>query len=343
MPRSAGVTVSAVVVFIGSALTLLFGAFAVLGLTLVSRRPLPNMPLHAGYLASIYAIFVLGFAGWGIASGIGLLNTREWARISTVVFAAILALLTIPTALFIAFIPLPFPRDPSLPSNFAVTMRVSIALFYGLLGALAVFWIFFFNRASVKDQFQTKPRHFAEPALQLGPATAFAAPDRSATSRPLSITIISWLLIIGSAFAPLSMLYSRTAFHGIEIPLCFLGFFLFGRTAALIMVVWMAAQVIAAVGLLKLQNWARLTTIGLQLLGIINAVLMVGIPANRLRFQHIMDAATAFMNQPMAQPMSSSFPVWIGMLASLPLFVVVLWFLITRKHAFTKQAFVEST
>lgn len=334
MARSVGVTVSAIIVFIGSAITLLFGAFAVLGLALVSHLPQPNMPLHAGYLASIYAVFVLGFSAWGIASGIGLLKTREWSRISIIVFAALLALLTIPTALFIAFVPLPIPKDPNLSGSFAIGIRASIAVFYGLLGALAIFWLFFFNRTRVKEQFQIKPREFVEPALQPGPQTAFATPERTATSRPLSISIIAWFLLIGSAFGPLSMLYSRTVFHGVQIPLCFLGIFLVGWTAFLTMLVWMAAQMIAAVGLLKLKNWARLTTIGLQFLGILNVVLMVGIPANRLRFRHFMDAAMASMNQQMPQPMPFTFPVWLGIVASLPLFVVILWFLITRKQAF---------
>lgn len=58
------------------------------------------------------------------------------------------------------------------------------------------------------------------------------------------------------------------------------------------------------------------------------------IPANRLRFQHIMDVAMGSMNQQMSQPMPFVFPVWFGIVGSLPIFAVILWFLCTSKQAF---------
>ncbi len=339
MARSAGVTASAVVIFIGSALTLLFGALAVLGLALTSLHPVPTAPIHAGYIAIANAIFALGFAGWGIAAGIGLLNTKEWARVSTIVFAAMLALLAIPAALFMAFIPLPLPKDPNLPVNFALIIRLSTVLVYGLLGALAVFWLFFFNRRSVKEQFHRKRGQSEVKGLVPQPAPEIAVVGiESAATRPLSITVIAWFLLISSAFAPLSLLYSETVLRGVQIPFCFLGLFVSGWAAFLILLIWMAAQLIAAVGLLKLKNWARLAIIVLQCFGILNILLLVAVPANRIRFQHAMDAAMASMRLQMPQPVSFSFSIWIGMIASLPIFVVILWFLITRKQAFAATA-----
>jgi hypothetical protein len=339
MARSVGITISAVVVFIGSALTLLFGGFAALGSAIMSLHPAANMPPFVGYLAIVEAVFALGLSGWGIATGVGLLNAKEWARISMIVFAAILALFTVPTAFFMAFVPLPFPKDANLPANFALIMRIGISVFYGLLGALAIFWLYFFNRRSVKAQFQGKqPEASVLPLVPLAAEIASAVPQPSTRTRPLSITIIAWFLLVSAALTPLSLLYSRVVFRNVPMPFCFLGFFLFGRTATVVLLIWMAVQIAAAVGLLKLRNWALLTTIGLQLLGMVNVLLLVLVPANRARFQHTMDAAMGSMMPQMPQPISFAFPVWIGMIASLPIFLVILWFLITRRQAFASPS-----
>lgn len=338
MARSVGITISAVVVFIGCAFTLLFGGLAALGSAMMSLRPTANVPAFVGFLAIVEAVFALGFSGWGIATGVGLINTKEWARISTIVFAALLALFTLPTALFVAFVPLPIPKDPNLPSHFALTIRAGISVFYGLLGALAIFWLFFFNRRSVKEQFRRKRPVLDESTQYLPSEIPSAKPAMPSSARPLSITIIAWFLLVGSASLPFFLLYSRTMFRNVPVPFCFLGFFLFGRGAALVLLLWMVVQIGAAVGLLRLQNWARLTTIWLQLFGILNVLLVVAIPANRVRYQHIMDAAMASISSQMPQPVSFSFPAWIGMAASLPVVLVILWFLITRKEAFVSAS-----
>lgn len=340
MARSAGVTASAVAVFVGSALTILVGAVAILGMLLVNSRRTPNVPEHLASFMIIAiiaeAVFAFGFGGWGIASGVGLIQTREWARISMVVFAALLVLFTLPAALMMAFVPFPLPRDPNLPANFATMMRMSMVLFYGFFALLGGFWLYYFNTRSVKAQFQGKQAAAQASAAFLPAEMPSAGRAATAGARPLSITIIAWFLIICSAFGPLSLLYSREVFR-VPLPMCFLGFFVPGQAAAWILMVWMAVQIIAAIGLLRLNNWARLATIALQCLGILNILLLVAIPGNRLRFQQAMNAAIASMNLQTPQPISFTFPAWIGMIVSLPLFVVILWFLITQKHAFVKR------
>jgi hypothetical protein len=337
MARSVGITASAVVVLIGSALTILFGAVAVLASFALNLRPMPSGVPHLGYVMLFEAAFAFGLGGWGIATGVGVIRTKEWARISIIVFAALLTLFSLLPALIFAFIPLPIPNDPNLPSNFATFMRVGIVSFYGLLALLGGFWLYFFNIRRVRAQFQGKQATVeAAPAYLPAemPSANLGAPT---LGRPLSITIIAWFLLIGSAFAPLGLLYSHAMFPTLQLPLCFLGFFVFGRVAVLISLVWVTVQVIAAIGLLRLRNWARITTIGLQCLGFVNTVLVVGISGNRTRFQQIMDSMIASMNLRTAQPISFTFPVWLGWIVSLPIFFVILWFLITQKPAFVKR------
>lgn len=340
MPRSVGITVSAVVVFIGSASAVLLGTVMVMGSVFLSNssRAL-KLPAHFGYFAVIEAAMIFGFGGWGIASGVGLINTKEWARISMLVFTTMLAFFSILSAVVIAVIPLPNINDPNLPSNFVTFMRVGLALFYAAFGALGCFWLYFFNRQSVKAQFQSEQPVAGLTIPELSsPGTPFDIHGVGPRRRPLSIAIIGWFMLIGVAFTPLWLLFYRAFFPGVQMPLCFLGFFFFGRSAWLILFVWMAAQMVASVGLLKLKNWGRLATIGLQCLIVINSVLLMGIPANRARFQQLMETMSASMNLGMPQPVPVVFPAWIGLAASLPIVFVILWFLIARKSAFTSSA-----
>jgi len=112
MARSKGITVSAIVVIIGSAFTIFCGAMMLLAsiLALNSSRA-SDAPVNLRYILVIEAFVAIGFGGWGLASSIGLIKTKEWARISTLVYAAILVFLSLPSAVAMAIIP--FPNLPS--------------------------------------------------------------------------------------------------------------------------------------------------------------------------------------------------------------------------------------
>ncbi len=154
MPRSSGITASAVIAIIGSVFTLLGGFFVVLGSIMVPK--MEKTP--TGVMTSIFifeALIFFGFGAWGLASGIGLLKLKPWARISLLIYAAILAFISLPTALLMLFVPFPGVNDPNLPPHFMLFIRVGIALFYAMLAALAIFWLYFFNKRSVKAQFSS--------------------------------------------------------------------------------------------------------------------------------------------------------------------------------------------
>ena len=184
-----------------------------------------------------------------------------------------------------------------------------------MFAALGGFWLYFFNRRSVKEQFEGN-----RPGVEVAvPGLPIATPDAK-PARPLSITIIGWFLLVGSALAPLSLLFWHSMFRSVQMPMCFLGFFLFGWSAVLVLAIWMALQLVAAVGLLKLKNWGRLVTIGLQCLGIVNGVILVAVPANGIRFQQLIDSLTASMNAQLPQPVPFVVPVWIEITILFPFF-----------------------
>jgi hypothetical protein len=224
--------------------------------------------------------------------------------------------------------PLPVPNilppDPEASTSFMPVLRLGIGLVYGTLGALGGFWIYLFNKKIVKAQFRREL-----PFMEEGVASGMGQ-----RIRPLSITIIGWFLIVGSAITPFFLAMNRSLFPDLKFPMFFLGAFFFGRSAILIMSVWMVTQLIAGVGLLKLKKWALFLSIGLQCLGITNCLLVTIIPANRVRFQEIMEATTASMNANMPHPVPFTFPIWAGFAISLPFFFVILWFLVRERQAF---------
>lgn len=128
MQRSVGVTISAIVVLLGSLPALALNINAVLAL----MAPCPNCPINdpraSGFLISV--VYLLEGA-WGITTSIGLLRLRNWARISMIIFAALLPISGFP----ILLIPLLGP------------------LFVVVLLGIAIWWLVFFNLAHVKAQF----------------------------------------------------------------------------------------------------------------------------------------------------------------------------------------------
>jgi hypothetical protein len=341
MPRSTGITVSAVVVIIGSAFTVLCGALVLLGpVFALNSRHAADAPVNLGYVLVIEAFVAFGFGGWGLAAGIGLVKTKEWARISTLVYGAILVFISLPAAAIMAFIPLPNTtsvNDPNPPFNIMLIVRVGGTLVYAMFAALGGYWLYFFNTQKVKAQFRGQ-----QPFTEIGrsevpgllsaiPGVRFG-PDQH--TRPLSITIIGWYFIIASALGPLSIAFTGTFFPRFKLPLFFLGFFVFGPGAYLLLIVWMTVQIVAAVGLLKLKSWGLYTTTALQGLALLNMIMIVAIPANRLRFQQIMDSFrfSASIRMYHSAPM---FPMWMGILSSLPLIAVILFFLISQKNSFS--------
>jgi hypothetical protein len=335
MPRSAGVTVSAVVVIVGSAFTILSGAVMLIGALFVSKfSPTASVPANMGLIVVVEAVMFFGFGGWGLASGIGLIGLRRWARISVLVFAGLLVLCSLPAAVMMAVIPLPAINDANVPANFASIMRVGMALFYAAFAALGGLWLYFFNKERVKSQFQSRRPTTETSAAQLPWGTPLAASGARHRGRPVSVTIIGWFMIVGSVLAPLILLFDSAVFSGVQMPVYFLGLYFSGRSAYIVLAVWLAAQMAAGVGLLKLKNWALFTAIGLQCLAAVNLAMLITIPESRTRFQQIMDTMMASMNPHIPHTTPFAFPVWIGLASSIPVVFVVLWFLITRRQAF---------
>jgi hypothetical protein len=189
----------------------------------------------------------------------------------------------------------------------------------GSIAAIGGWWLYFFNQRTVSDQF----RHLSEPGMAISRVSP-AHPSR----RPLSITILGCLLLIGPVFLVPALL--------LHLPMLFLGQTLDGWRASLFMLTWCVVQGAAGVGLLKLRPWARILAIGTFLFGMLNCLSMA-LPGSMSRLQEMNTAMQARMGLPAATgpPEIMHIGMWMGVVFGMALMAVQIWFVVTRKQAFS--------
>ena len=336
MQRSTGITISAILVFVGSGFTLLpaFVAAFLAAFAHTSRAShfLPKPLLWVG------AIVYLGLATWGIATGVGLLRLREWSRVSQLIFSALLVLAVVGAMMlpFINFPVSPNDPDPEFTRRVMSSMKIGIAGFYGVLASLGAWWLYYFNKGSVRAQFRSA-QFQAAPVLGVAlpesvhptPPHSFIVPPPAATSpRPVSISVVAVLLLVGSAILPVHMI--------IGTPVLLFGFLLSGAPAVLLAVLTCAANAAAGIGLFKLKLWARNLAIGLVLFAMLNILLTVFMPGSQSRWDQAMQTISEKWGTPSTTP-PPHIPLWLTMLSSVPVVFLELYFLITRKPAFSTQ------
>jgi len=315
MNRSTWVTVSAIFVFLGSGLTL---AFALLMTAVAVFMPTqPQQPTFLRYALLFSVALYFAFGLWGVASGVGLLHLRQWARISVLVFSGILLVFTLPALLIVPFIPM--PPTAGLPDDFGLIFKVGMGAVYGSLAAIGLGWLYFFNKRTVRDQFRSLPDSGATES-----PTSAAKPSR----RPLSITIIGCLLLVSPVFLIPALL--------LHLPMLFLGQSLEGWRASLFVLTWCAVQGAAGVGLLKLQPWARFLAIGTFLFGMLNCFWMA-LPGSMSRLEQINADMQARLGLPAvtAPPEIMQIGMWMGVVVGVAGMAVQIWFVATRKQAFS--------
>lgn len=96
-------------------------------------------------------IVLVGLAGWGVASAVGIVTMRKWVRIPMLAFGAIL----LASAFFgtVKMVVDPHVGFTSLEGIPLGSIRVEMMVFLAWLATLGGFWLYFFNKNSVKTQF----------------------------------------------------------------------------------------------------------------------------------------------------------------------------------------------
>ena len=222
MQRPAGVTASAVVTFLGSALVLLLGGLMIA----MSRRPAPG----GGAVAAVVGVVFVALAALGIWTGLSLLRLRPWARTSILVFAGILAGISAISAIAALVMPASPGADAQRAAALAWVGPLVAALYMVPLG-IGVWWLVYFNRPRARAAFQGA----REPGM----------PPR----RPLSISIFGWLGIFGGAMSLLGAALRWPVLVGHHVAT--------GWSAVLVFLVFAGVNLYLGWGLLRLSERAR--------------------------------------------------------------------------------------
>jgi hypothetical protein len=289
MRRSIGVLLSVILVFFGCGMALLFGALMAFGFAMVPAGQASASA--ARVLLVLDCVFTVVFAGWGIATALGLLGLRSWARISMLVFSGLLAVFSFFPMVIMPFVPV--PQSPTLPPNFGLLFHVGFVIFYGCFFALGLFWLVYFNQRSVKAQFEPAATVPAAPPAAFG----FGVPVQKVSAgpkRPVLITVWSWFLIVSFLFAPFVFVLHTPAF--------LFGRTLVGRPGELWTLCLGAAGLAAGIGMLKLRWWAWALSLCIQLLALLNTISMMVIPGSMARLL----AAARLQQRSMGLPEAST-------------------------------------
>jgi hypothetical protein len=334
--RPAGITIAAILNLIGSAFLGLLGLVSLFGLV-AQVAVQPPEPGAIRVMQFIGVVLFLALSAWGVTTGIGLLRLRNWARISQLVFAALMLFGGISGALTIPFLPFPTPPndpDPALTQKIFSGMKIGGEIFYILCAILALYWLFYFARRSTADVFNSGGDGAGANSQQRppwGPSTSAvsraAEPFRGPMNagRPISISIIAALLLLGLLSIPLAPLLGT--------PFILFGKMFYGWHGVLAATPLIAMQAGSCYGLLKMRLWGRTLAILTLLFGAANSALMWILPGSQQRFDELMQQQLSKMALPPNFVMPH-FPAALMALGVVPILAIELFFLIKEKPAF---------
>ena len=245
---SASVIVAAVFAILAGLISLLMMSLGLFGLLLGSAQgPTPELPAFVRNATLAFLAFLVCLSAFGIATGIGLILLRNWARISVLIwggFSVFFGVMGIPIILFMS---LPPPPDvPNLPPASMRMVRLFLAFMYGIPLIVGLWWLILFNRKSVKAQF-------------VGIAGALDPSVPQKPRCPVPVAVLAWLYITTAAhivilpFLPFSM------------PLILFGHLFPGRIGTLFYALNCLVLVVVGVSLLKLKPWSYHFVTGLHL------------------------------------------------------------------------------
>jgi len=287
---------------------ILFSAFGVLCALLVeiSMVVMPRLQTSAGApavppdaRAAVQAIwiFLLGIAVFGFFVGVGVLRRRNWARITMLIWAGIMAVLS---AVSIPFIWVVFNSLPATLPNGAEAapivgfMKLFMFFFYGIPLAVGIWWLVLFTRPRVAAAFAAPVASAAyTPAVDGSGFPLVEPPVRASLAPkavcPLPLMIFAGFLIFSAVFMLLVGFFPMTG----SVPFFFFGQFVSGFSAKVFLALLGVAFGISAIGIFKLKAWALHAILVLQCVLFINGILSVLNPRFLNAMQEAMQRANA--------------------------------------------------
>jgi len=329
MKRAGDVTAAAIVLFFGSGLMVLMAVAMIVGAAVTS------LPPEQRAMQFILPIFYALAAAWGIATGIGILQLRPWARISAFAMSAMTILFTVCGGIGLMLVPMVLKQDPNVPAE-----AIRIVVFVGLIGlgiplAIAIWWLVLFTRARVRVEFATRGAATVSSATQgtaiatdLAPAFAAAA---SAPEMPISIRVIALFILITAPCALMSLPLALRA----HLPTIIMGVLVTGWATTAYLVASVVVQIALSVALLLRRFRAIDGLIAYLLFAVLNALLFLVSPAQKTFVDGLIRAQSSAQGmdpEVLRRFTNTLMPVIMGV--SVLLFAVALYFLFTRRKTY---------
>ena len=359
--RSGDVTAAAVVMFFGSGLLLLLGAFMIFGAMIgPAANAAQGRQLQLAGVAMAAGMYV-ALAAWGIATGVGLIKLQPWARISAIVMSAlaIAGCAMSATGIFVA--QNLFKADKQLPANFASLMLIITLSMLVIPLGIAIWWLILFTRKRVAREFATRGAvaefgggavagcveqgsayggHAGEfaggPSAQGAPVTPAANYGRRQI--PMSIRVVAVIYILGSVMIFVTVGYMRQT----SMPTLLLGKLVEGPSAWAFFIVLGLAQLAICIAALRRRAWAVDGLIAILVFGVANCFGFAFSPAREQLFARTLASqnlppgvAAETMSQFMHTILPSSL-VFGAIVAFALLYLVV-----TRRKAFREACATE--
>ena len=294
MPRSSSVTIAAIVAFLGSLLVLVISfQLGTVGLRMVTQSTFVQPPL----LRRAFLFAVLALAGhgvWGVATAVGLIRRKNWARVSLLVISGVLVFVGAGSILSLLLLPALMPDGAE--QSAVREMTLGMLVFYGLLVIVGTWWLVLFTRRRIREEFQT-------PATSVAPL-------------PKSITFVAWYMVSTGMLIPFLAL--------LDWPAGILGVILTGWAARFFNIGYGLVWVAAGYFLLKRKTWSLLLSEGFFGFVILNALIFSLLPGKQSEFIEAFFRAWSLTERAADVPSS---PVWLQLLmvslfAGLPLWLL---------------------
>lgn len=329
MKRSGDVTAAAIVLFFGSGLMVLMAVVMIVG---AAVTPLPPEQRAIQFMLPIFYALA---AAWGIATGVGILQLRSWARISVIAMSAMTILFAVCGGIGLMLVPMLLKQDPNVPAE-AIRVVVFVGLIVlGVPLAIAIWWLLLFTRARVRVEFATRGAatvSSATPgtaiATDLAPAFAAAA---SAPEMPISIRVIALFILIT---APCALMSLPLALRG-HLPTIIMGVLVTGWATPTYLVVSVIVQIALSVALLLRRFRAIDGLIAYLLFAVLNGLAFVVSPAQKTFVNALItvqSSAQGMDPEVLRRFTNALMPVIMGV--SVLLFAIAFYFLFTRRKAY---------
>lgn len=253
MRRPTGVLVAATILGIFTVFNLI--GILGLGFAVEISSTWRNPNLHAAkYIFAVFGVVWICYVAFCVFVVVGLVRMQNWARICISILGALKLVFWSLMAIGMFGLRNRMPDTSPAALSLHSTFWIVLALIYGALAMIGLWWVVYFNLKTVRRSFNGSN----EEGLVLEGQGA-----RKYTFWHVVVIVLAWLSIIGGT-STLAMIFMHA-------PIWFFGVTFRGTAAAGVELLYAALAFYSGIGLLRRQRMAFRTAVVLQAISLLSA------------------------------------------------------------------------